>query len=137
MLGCSHSGIPPDGPERDQGDAVGQHRQQVDAEEQPVQHGAHMQPVPGHLSALISLLQEVPDGGQLLQQPTRSQGGLPRRWRRAASAPWGLLTVLGSSQMAAVVSHLWKKGRTFAREGGSAKWLNAVPYVSVVCRNFY
>lgn len=36
LLGCAHSRIMPDGPECDQGDAVGQHCQQVDAKEQLV-----------------------------------------------------------------------------------------------------
>lgn len=99
-------GMLPDGPERDQGDSVGQHRQQVDAEQQPVEHTAHMQPVPGHLSALLPFLQEVPDGGQLLQQPVHRQGGLPRRRGWAASTLWGLVQVPVFSQMAAVVSHV-------------------------------
>lgn len=114
-------GILPDGPEHDQSDSVGQHRQQVDAKQQPVQHGAHTQPVPGHLSALLLFLQEVPHGGQLLQQPVHRQGRLPRWWGWAASTLWGLVQVPACSQMAAVVFHVCKKGRALAREGAPAK----------------
>lgn len=75
--------------ECDQGDAVGQHRQQVDAEEQPVQCRSPHAASPGPPSSSApSRFQEVPDRGYL-QQPAHRQRGLPRRRGRAASCPSG------------------------------------------------
>lgn len=50
------SGVLPDGPECAKGDAVGQHGQQVDPEEQHVQHIAHLQPLLCDVSTCLSLL---------------------------------------------------------------------------------
>lgn len=61
------SGILPDGPERAQGDAVGQHGQQVDSEEQYIQHVSHLQPLLCNVSTRLSLLQVLPDERDFMQ----------------------------------------------------------------------
>lgn len=72
---CS-SGILPHRPECAQCDGVGQDSHQVCSEEQNIQHIAHLQPLTGDITKFITLLEELADGGDLVQDAVNEQRAL-------------------------------------------------------------
>lgn len=72
------SGNLPHGPKRAQCDAVCHHGDQVDPEEQHVQHVTDLQPLLRHFAAPVSLLQEAAYRRHFLQDVAHDgRGGVP------------------------------------------------------------
>lgn len=99
------SGVLPHRPESAQRDGVGQDGQQVCSEEQDIQHVAHLQPLAGDVAKFIPLLEELADGGDLVQDAGHERRALCHR-AKGRSGPRAPCHLTLPGVLAAVVVQL-------------------------------
>lgn len=114
------SGVLPDGPERAEGDGVGQHGQQVDPEQQDVQHVAHLQPLFSDVPARLFFLQVLSDGGDLVEDVVHDRrravpNAQPHPHRQDPLQLSGTLTVV------VMTSYCYKQIHNSLRNGDAKK----------------